>query len=246
MSELMQFQRRFADDIQVVTERASPMLVYRNTSLLGAIEALRDNFPVTCDIVGERIFDVLVTSFARRHPPESPILAQYGCRFPDWLSAQEISDELPYLADVARCERMWVEALHSSDADALQLSDLPQDDPDAMLALRLWLHPAARFEWHKTPAIEIWRAHQDGFEGTFEPDWRSVGALFTRPDLCVDGIALDAACHRILFGIRIGETLGQAAQAAAVVYPAVDVGRCFAGLVQAGAFAAKSPERTVQ
>lgn len=245
MSELQQFQRRFVGDMQLVGERTTPMLVYSNTSLLGAIEALRDNFPVTCDIVGERIFDVLVANFARRHPPESPVLARYGRKFPDWLSAQDIADDLPYLADVARCERLWVEALHAADAPALTLGDLPKGDPEAMLSLRLQLHPAARFEWHKTPAIEIWRAHQNGFEGSLEPEWRPTGALFVRPDLSVDGVALDAACHRMLFGIRIGETLGEAAQAAATVYPAVDVGICFAELVQLGAFAS-SKERNSQ
>ena len=177
MSELLQFQRRFADDMQVVVERPTPMLVYRNTSLLGAIDALRDNFPVTCDIVGERIFDVLVTSFARRHPPENPILACYGRRFPDWLSAQEIADQLPYLADVARCERMWIESLHSPDAPALQAGELPQGEPEAMLSLRLRIHPAVRFEWHTSPAIEIWRAHQEGLDGTIEFDWRPTGAV---------------------------------------------------------------------
>lgn len=246
MPELLQFQRRFAEDMQVVADRPTPMLVYRNTSLLGAIEALRDNFPVTCDIVGERVFEVLVTSFARRYPPENPVLARYGRKFAEWLSAQDIADAIPYLADVARCERMWVESLHSPDSPALELGDLPQGDADQLLLMRPRIHPAARFEWQSTPAIEIWRVHQDGFEGVLEPEWRACGALFTRPEFNADGIAIDAACHRILFGIRIGETLGEAARAAITIYPAADVGNCFAELVQAGAFAAISSERTSQ
>lgn len=246
MSELLKFQRRFVEDMQVVGERPTPMLVYRNTSLLGAIEALRDNFPVTCDIVGERVFDVLVSTFARRFPPENPVLARYGRKFPEWLSSQEIADQLPYLADVARCERMWTESLYSADAPALTLADLPQDDPDRYLTLRLRMHPAARFEWQSSPAVEIWRAHQEGFEGVLEPEWRPQGALFTRPALEVEGFPVEAACHRVLFGIRIGETLGEAARAASTVYPATDVGQCFANLVQTGAFAALPAERFSQ
>lgn len=246
MPDLLSFQRDFVHSMAATGHQPSPMLVYRNTSLLGAIEALRDNFPVTCDIVGERVFDGLVTAFVQRHAPAEPVLALYGEHFPDWLAGQEIAAELPYLADVARCERMWIESMHAADAPRLELHHLQLDNPDALLALRLRLHPAARFAWQTSPAVEIWQAHQDGFDGELEPEWRAVGALFTRPELDVAGFAITAACHRLLFGVRLGETLGVAAGAAARIYPQTDIGQCFAQLVQAGAFANTTPERTTQ
>lgn len=237
MSELMQFQSTFYAGVSGAAMPATPMMVYSNTALLGAIEALGDNYPVTREIVGRRAFEALATAYARRYPPHSPVLAKYGCVFPDWLANEAIAARLTYLADVARCERMWVEALHAADAPSLDIAELQSRDAIQLFELRLKLHPAARLAWHSTPAIDIWLAHQDQRPDEIAPEWRARGALFTRPDLSVEAMPLDAAAHRLLCGIRLGETLGVAAGAASSLYPVVDMGTCFAGLVERGAFA---------
>jgi len=238
MSELKQFQTAFYAGVSGAAMPATPMKIYSNTALLGAIEALNDNYPVTREIVGKRAFEALALAYARRYPPNSPVLAKYGCVFPDWLANEPVASRLAYLADVARCERMWIEALHAADAPALEIADLQARDPIGLFELRLRLHPAARLAWHSTPAIEIWLAHQDERPDEIAPEWRARGALFTRPELAVEAMPLDAAAHRLLCGIRLGETLGAAAGAASSLYPVVDMGTCFAGLVERGAFAA--------
>jgi len=238
MSELKQFQSAFFADVHRTLPRTTPLAVYSNTALLGATEALADNFPVTREIVGKRAFAVLALTFARRYPPGSAVLAKYGSTFPDWLANEPIASRLTYLVDVARCERMWIEALHAADAPALDVAELQARDPIQLFELKLKLHPATRLAWHSTPAIEIWLAHQDERPEEIVPEWRARGALFTRPELAVEALPLDAAAHRLLCGIRLGETLGAAAGAASSLYPVVDMGTCFAGLVERGAFAA--------
>jgi hypothetical protein len=238
MPELQQFQTDFLARASQATMRATPMAIYSNTALLGATDALSDNYPVTREIVGRRAFDILALTFARRCPPNTPVLAKYGSAFPDWLANEPIAKRLTYLVDVARCERMWLEALHAADAPALAIADLQARDPIGLFELRLRLHPATRLAWHSTPAIEIWLAHQGERGEEIAPEWRARGALFTRPELTVEAMSLDAAAHRLLCGIRLGETLGAAAGAASSLYPVVDMGTCFAGLVERGAFAA--------
>lgn len=243
MPNLARFQSDFAAEIRRPAARSAkpaPITVYRNTVLLGAVEALADNYPVTASIVGERTFTALALAHARRFPPDDPVLADYGRVFASWLEGESIARELPYLADVARCERMWVEALHAEDAPALTPLALEGLAPEALLALRLRLHPATRFGWQSSPAVVIWHAHQDGFPGELEVAWRAHGAIFTRPDFAVEGGEIDAAAHRLLCGIRLGETLGEAARAASALYPDTAIGDCFGDLVRRGAFAARA------
>jgi hypothetical protein len=64
--------------------------------------------------------------------------------------------------------------------------------------------------------------------------------VLTRPHLEVLPSRLSRAGHRFLFGIRLGESVGDAAIAAGSLYPETDIGSLFTSLVNAGAFAASS------
>lgn len=238
MPELAAFQKNFAEQLEQLLPVASPMRVYLNTVLLGALDALVANFPVTREIVGSQAFEALALAFARRNPPEVPILAHYGREFPDWLTTQGVSRELPYLADVARCEQLKNEAMLAPDAPVLTGDELAALAPDRLLSLKLRTHPATRFGWLATPAMAIWLAHQRGFEEELAPEWRSGGAIFTRQGSGVCGFELDSPSHRLLVGMRMGETLGAASQAASLLYPDSNLGTCFGRLVNCGAFAA--------
>jgi hypothetical protein len=212
--------------------------VYRNITPEGLIGALRGNYPVTGEIVGDEAFDALAFDYARRHPPADPILLKYGERFADFLATQPWIDELPYLPDVARVERQWTEAHLAADADALDQADLASIGADGWMALRLPLHPATRVAWLRTPAMTIWQAHraEGGFE-TLAPEWRAEGALFTRPGDEVRALPIDAPAHRVLAGLRIGETFGAAAAAATRLYPEADVAALLTLFVASGALA---------
>lgn len=241
MTELASFQREFVAALDVPMAAAMPMRIYRNTVLLGAVEALAANFPVCVRITGERAFEACALDFARQRPPEVPVLALYGQGFGDWLAAQAITRELPYLADVARCEELHTAALHAADAPVLTPADLERLAPERLPSLRLRFHPATRFGWFSSPAMAIWLAHQHDEFDELAPEWKAGGGLFTRPHARVEGEAIFSLGHRLLAGIRLGETLGGAAQAALALFPGADVGACFGSLVASGAFAAPNP-----
>lgn len=233
---LLEFQRDLAAAISAPVD--GPLRVYRNTVLHGCVEALRDNYPVVARLLGEDMFATLAAEHASQCPPRKPVLALYGARFPDWLEEQPWIVDLPYVADVARIERMHTEALFAADAEAVTMDDLR--GRDEWQALKLPLHPATRFDWLTTPAMTIWLAHREPVAGELDIDWCAEGALFTRARLSVEPLRLDRAGHRILFGIRLGESIGAAAVAAARLYPDTDIASLFTSLVNAGVFAASS------
>jgi hypothetical protein len=243
MPDLATFQLAFAGALSRTSrrgalERQPGLAVYRNNVAVGLIDALRAAYPVTAEILGGDAFDALAHDFARAHPPTGPVLLDYGAGFATFLSAQPWTSELPYLAGVAELERLATESHLAADLPPLALADLAALGVERWMALRLPLHPAARFAWLRTPAMTIWLAHRDssGFE-SLAPEWRAEGALFTRPADAVHACLITAPAHRLLSGLRLGESVGQAARAVADIYPETDFPELFASLVSRGAFA---------
>ena len=243
MSGLADFQLAFASAIDRGGRRADPLesqpgfAVYRNTTPNALIDTLHANFPVTAQIVGDEAFEAAAFDFARRHPPAHPVLLDYGAGFADFLAAQSWIEDVPYLADVARLERMWTEAHLAADPVPLTIADLVALGADGWMALRLPIHPAARFAWLPTPAMTIWQAHcaEGGFE-SLAPEWRAEGALFTRPEAEVRSLPIVGPAQRLLLGLRLGESVRDASAAVARIYPDADFPQLFADLVASGAF----------
>lgn len=234
--DLATFQRQFVAAIDAPA--AGSIAVYRNTVIHGAVEALRSNYPVVTQIVGEEMFEGIAVEFSAAHPPRSPVLALYGEAFAEWLMEQPWIDDLEYLPDVARVERIHVECLMSADAAAV--ADTSSDWGE----LRLKLHPAVRFSWLHTPAMSIWLAHQRPVPNVIEPEWKPEGALFARPSpFVMHSPRIGAAAHRILSGIRLGERVGQSLAAASRLYPSENSRAVFTSLLNLGVFAAPPPQR---
>lgn len=240
--DLLKFQREFVAAID--RPAAGAMAVYRNTVLHGAVEALRANYPVIEQIVGTEMFEQVAVDFASDCPPRQPVLALYGERFADWLEKQSWIGDLPYLADVARVERLHIECLMSADAQPLPARRAREACRHSNS--RFSLHPSVRFTWLSTPAMSIWLAHQQGFDSELAPVWQAEGALLVRPEPFVTHAhRIGRAAHRLLFGIRLGETVSSAMGAAARLYPNEDLTAVFASLVTLGVFAAPTVERTI-
>jgi len=231
---MLDFQREFAAALDAPAQGA--MAVYRNTVIHGSVEALRANYRVIEQIVGAEMFEAVAVDFATECPPRRPVLALYGERFADWLERQPWISDIAYLADVARVERLCIESLMAADAVPASAADIAREDPRL---LKLKLHPALRFTWLSTPAMSIWLAHQRPIAAEITPDWKAEGALFSRPSWNVmHSPRIGPAAHRILFGIRLGESVGEAIAAASRLYAAEDCGALFTSLVNLGAFAA--------
>ena len=219
------------------------LAVYRNTIIRGAVEALRANYPVVEQIVGPEMFESVAVDFAKTCPPRTPVLALYGREFADWLGHQPWSGDLPYLSDVARVERLRVESLFAADAEPLSELSLRAN----LATVKVVLHPAARFAWLSTPGMSIWLAHQQPINVPIEPEWKPEGALFARPSpFVMHAPRIGRAAHRLLCGIRLGESVVVSLAAAARLYPDEDCHAVFASLANLGVFVSPNAERTVQ
>ena len=241
MPDLAQFQDAFAEALLTAEPvgrlaREPGFAVYRNTAARGAIEALRAGYPTIDALIGEEAFTDAALAFRAEQPPASPVLAYYGAGFPAFLARQPWTGELPYLADVARLDRLWIEAHLAADRTSLRLAGPISPGESRFAGFRLTLHPAARFAWLETPAMTIWLAHRSpgGFDD-LEPEWRPEGALFTRRRGAVEAHPIGRAEHRLLAATASGATVNDIAAALEAAHPKADVANLFARLIACGA-----------
>lgn len=231
---MREFQRDFAAAISAPV--SGPLAVYRNTVFAGACAALADNYPVTKALLGDEMFAAVAADYVATHPPTSAVLAAYGAGFAPWAEEQRWAADVAYLPDVARIERLHIEALFAADAAPLDPSELRRMTPASWATARLRLHPATRFSWSPWPATQLWLAHQDETDAKLA--WRAEGVLVSRPHLAVSVEPIDAPAFHFLVGMCAGETVAAAGTKTTAAFPTADLRALFARLLNRGAFAA--------
>jgi len=136
--------------------------VYRNNFNHSLIDALQDIFPVCCALTGTEFFRAMAREYVYQYPPSSPVLVHYGEHFADFIEAFEPARSLPYLADVARLERLWLSSYHSADGQSISVEQLTAllNQPNQLEQARLTLAPACQWLSSEFAVFSIWQAHQ--------------------------------------------------------------------------------------
>jgi len=251
MNTLAQFQDDFAQALVAPEAPLPPAIaalaaqpgfaVYRNTVMKGCIDALQANYVCVARLVGEEWFRAAAAVFVRDHPPAQPTLLQYGTGFADFLAGFEPAAELPYLPGVARVDRLWTEAHAAADEDPLTAADLSGLSPEALGALQLRPHAAARWAWFdEQPIYTLWSRNREGLD-VGEVEWTGEGALITRPFDAVHWSPLDKAGCAFLDACAGGAALGEAAEAALGVEPETNIAQLLENMITAGALGKPKP-----
>lgn len=235
MPESADFQAVFGAALAGRIPTADPSLaravaIHRNTSAKAAQTAIADNFPVIRTMVGDEAFNAVAHDFVETAPPVDPRLCLYGAGFATFLDTYPPFADHRYLADVARIERLVIEALFAADAKARDPASFGNLDLDAPLRL----HPAVRVAWVASPAGSLWLAHQsdapaDALESV---DWAAECVLVTRPGNLIAVSVETPAATAFIEACANGVPLGEAAGAVGETLPEV-----FARTISAGCFA---------
>jgi Putative DNA-binding domain len=209
--------------------------VYRNNVTVGLIDALAATFPATLRITGEDFFRTMARIHIRASPPTSPLLFEYGRAFPSFIEHYEYACSMPWLADVARLERAWLDAYHAADAAPLSSEALASIPASALVEIRFVPHPATCIRRSNFPALTIFAANRSaGPVGRIETN-DPEDALITRPDLEVMVRRLPPGGGVFLSALISGETLGTAATAALSENASFDLAINIRGMLEAGA-----------
>lgn len=215
--------------------------VYRNNVTVGLIRALEANFPVVRRLLGEQYFAGFAREFAQMHPPESPLMFQYGAHFPAALQKAEDLANYSYLSDVALLEILWRESYHAADATPLAGDVLAAMDPDVLFSSCFVSHPATRMIQSRFAIHEIYSANSSEGDGQrFDPA-HPQQVLITRPTYDVMARAILPEQFAFFQALKAGDTLGHALDRAADLKPDFDLPGALSLLLQSGAFQTIQP-----
>jgi hypothetical protein len=211
--------------------------VYRNTVMKGCVDALRANFPTVERLVGAEWMSAAACVFAQQCPPTQPQLISYGDGFADFLQRFEPARDLPYLAEIARLDRLWLEAFAAAEQPRLELHTLSSMTPIQLAELHLRPHAAARWHWSVLPAFSLWRCNREGIELPDPLLWQGEGTLLCRRENCVVWQPLSVGGCAFLDACADGHTLASASDLALEAQPALDFNALLASLFAARVFA---------
>ena len=210
--------------------------VYRNNVTVSLIDALAATYPAVRRITGVDFFRAMARFHVRATPPTSPLLFEYGRDFPAFIERYEHAQSMPWLADVARIERAWLDAYHAEDAAPLLASALASFAPERLGDLVFIAHPATRIVRSPYSAVTIFAVNRgEAPEAQIDASVPEDG-LITRPDANVVVRHLPEGGAVFLTSLMSGQPLGEAAAAALQASPAFDIAANIAGTIEAGAF----------
>jgi hypothetical protein len=212
--------------------------VYRNNVTVSLIEALAAVYPAVQRITGAEFFRAMARFHVRRNPPTSPLLFEYGREFPEFIEAYEHTQDMPWLADVARIERAWLDAYHAGDAAPLSPARLSALAPERLAGVVFIPHPALRIVRSPFAAVTIFAANRGDAPVDRIDASRPEDALITRPEFDVAVRHLPAGGAVFTACLASGQPLGEAAATALDASPEFDIASNIAGLIEAGAFTA--------
>jgi hypothetical protein len=217
---------------RVPEEAARRFDVYRNNVAVGLTEALATRFPVIRRLVGEEFFAALARLYAESDRPRSPVLAEWGVGFADFLAGFPPLAGWPYMADVARIEFARGVAFHAADARPVNPATLVTADPDR---LRLRLHPSVMLLRLSHPAVSIWARNQPGGEGVALTAGPETALILRDVGFAVHVSVLGPGDAALAAGLLGGETLAEAAARGAQAEPGHDPQPFLVTLMRAGA-----------
>ena len=214
---------------------SSHVSIYRDSIRLGLAHALREIYPVCARLLGDDCFSHLCEQYIQNHPSHSPDLNCYGLAFPEFVGSHSLADELPYLPDVLRLERVWNRVFSGIDTTEFDLQCLSGLTDEQSLCASIVLQDNMQLIESNWPIDKIWYANRDF---TKEPETldlteltelteQAVYLLIWRdgPTMHLDVLPAEMWC--LLQSLHTGETLQGACELLEQQYPAADFSSLF-------------------
>jgi uncharacterized protein len=210
--------------------------VYRNNVAVAQIGALKEQFPIVLQLIGDEAFSGLARAFARQSPPRSPVLGDYGADFPAFLETfltETGESPTPYLPDMARLDWACLSALRAPEAESCDVSQIAALDPARLGAARALTHPSLALVASDWPLLAL---RDPG--GKPIADWSGETVLVLRPGAELHLVSISSGAATFLRACAEGADLAAAATRAEGADPGFAFGPTLVDLTRASAFTA--------
>ena len=112
------------------TDQLTPqdrLRIYRNNTYIGLAEILKQTYPIIAELLEQLPFKRAAYTYIHQNPPQSGNMTDYGVNFGNFLESFALTEQYPFLKDIAQLE--WLENQSYSAEDAVPL------DPKSLLGL---------------------------------------------------------------------------------------------------------------
>jgi hypothetical protein len=206
--------------------------IYRNNTHIILRNLLKDIFPVTTVLLGEKFMNFACREFVLAFPPEGGDMNGYGGAFPAFLKHLPNLNQFPYVPDVALLEWLAHEAYLSPRVSPLTGAMLEAaDDP---LNLKLPLQPHVYLLRSAWPVDRLWSevsAHGEQLKDFTLKTEETFAAIYRDKDR-IAVWRISEGGFRFLEHLQADPRLAFAAEAAARAEPGFDLGNFLAALLQ--------------
>lgn len=210
--------------------------IYRNNVTVSLVNALSEIFPTVQNLVGEDFFCAMARLYVQDNPPDSRLLFEYGASFPAFIEQFEPAADLPFLPDVARLERLWLDSFHAADATPLDGTVLQRVAPEQLAGLTFATHPATRLFRGDHAAVTIMARDRAGEPLDGLDPFVAEDGLITRPAFDPEIRHLPKGGADFVGLLIAGHTLGEAAATALSADPGFNLPAAISAIIEAGAF----------
>ncbi len=216
------------------SDPAPRFAIYRNNVMASLIDALADTYPVTLLLVGDEFFRAMAKLYIGQTPPTSPILANYGDSFPQFIAEFPPAASVPYLADLAQLEMLRIQAYHAADCNHSAYANLETVlmDMASLPDLYANLHPSVGILSSPYAIASIWAAHQGTVMLENIDPSQAEHVLVIRPQLDVDVLLIDEGTAQFIAYLQHGSSLGLALELTSQQIPDFELTTALAVLIR--------------
>lgn len=212
--------------------------IYRNGFYRACIDALASNYPAIVTLLGDTYFRTMAKVYVIEWPPEVGTLAGYGENFAEFIEMTSLSHNLPYLADVARLDRAWLEVYFSfvsTPLSAENIAEMASSGVEIDLE-RLTLSRSSALLSLQYPVAEVWRKLKDfgHIQKVVELPKERENILLWRYDSEVMLRTLQAKEYQFFSSFKDGLILEQAIEQAYGTDAELEMNDLFSNLLAAG------------
>jgi hypothetical protein len=206
--------------------------IYKNNTHLILRDLLKDIFPVTTVLLGDKFLNYAAAEFIKTFPPESGDMNGYGADFPAYLAHLPQLNQFPYVPDVARLEWLAHESYLSPRRPAMTGAMLEAaEDP---LNLKLHIQPHVFLLQSAWPVDKLWHevsAIGAALEG-FKMEAADTFAAIYREERRIAVWTITEGGYRFLEYLQTDPRLAFAAEAALRAESSLPLDKFLATLLQ--------------
>ena len=184
------------------------LLVYQDGYRARLTEALGETFEACWWVLGDDTFFALCASFVRAHPSLDYNLNSYGREFPEYLYNHKLSEEIPFLFDLASFEWSFKKLFECKQHTSLKVEEFALiNDPNDM---KLKFGEAFFLFSSKYSIYKVWQMRKKDQSNCFLDFDGEENLIFYKQSEKIFSNEVDSEEFSLLKNLKSGYSLAQA------------------------------------